>query len=145
MEELGQDIPMTHVDEPVGDGGTPVPPPPPATAEDPTGAVGLTSEQAKQLADAEKAVKVGAVKRFLHSVGVSTAGDGTSLLAKDSRSKDALLKNAATVAALVATLSRGVRAIAVPPRSTPTLTCCVTLDDSTRWQAWWSGCRRCPQ
>ena len=50
---------------------------------------------------------------MLQSVGVSTTGDGSSLLAQDSRSKESQLENASIVAALVAGMTRGMRSIYV--------------------------------
>ena len=63
---------------------------------------------------AKKKVKLSVLKRVLQSVGVSTTGDGSSLLAPDSRSKESQLENASIVAALVAGMTRGMRSIYVP-------------------------------
>jgi hypothetical protein len=74
----------------------------------------LTQEQKKLLEAAKKKVKLIVLKKMLQSVGVSTTGDGSSLLAQDSRSKESQLENASIVAALVAGMTRGMRSIYVP-------------------------------
>ena len=73
----------------------------------------MTQEQKKLLEAAKKKVKLIVLKKMLQSVGVSTTGDGSSLLAQDSRSKESQLENASIVAALVAGMTRGMRSIYV--------------------------------
>ena len=75
--------------------------------------IALTQEQKKLLEAAKKKVKLIVLKKMLQSVGVSTTGDGSSLLAQDSRSKESQLENASIVAALVAGMTRGMRSIYV--------------------------------
>ena len=66
--------------------------------------IALTQEQKKLLEAAKKKVKLIVLKKM---------GDGSSLLAQDSRSKESQLENASIVAALVAGMTRGMRSIYV--------------------------------